>query len=100
MFWNDWFLPLLYLNDRSLFPLQYVLYQIMRDVQSIADSYMVGANEDFSRMPNETIRMAICIIAAGMHGLPIKRLATKKLRIDVRMRPFEESRSVVSCFIR
>lgn len=65
-FWNDWFHALLYLDERKLYPLQYVLYAIMRDVQEMFKNANVAlVDMDMSKLPSESMRMAMCVIAAG-----------------------------------
>lgn len=68
--WNEWFPALLYIDSSELFPIQYLLQRIMRDVEMIRDLLEQGmANvplEDISEsVPMEPARMAICIVAAG-----------------------------------
>ncbi|MDR0405184.1 MAG: carbohydrate ABC transporter permease [Clostridiales bacterium] len=65
--WNDWFNALLYINTDSLVPLQYLLYRIMSNLQFIAMNYntMPEFARDTSAIPSETMRMAMCVIAAG-----------------------------------
>lgn len=68
--WNEWFPALLYIDSPELFPIQYLLQRIMRDVERIRDLLEQGmANvplEDISEsVPMEPARMAICIVAAG-----------------------------------
>lgn len=65
-YWNDWFNALLYLDERKLYPLQYVLYAIMRDVQEMFKNANVAlVDMDMSKLPSESMRMAMCVIAAG-----------------------------------
>jgi len=65
--WNDWFNALLYINTDELAPLQYLLYKIMADLQFIAtaNQHNIPSSVDLSNLPNETARMAMCVIAAG-----------------------------------
>jgi putative aldouronate transport system permease protein len=65
-YWNEWYAPLLYINDKDLYPLQYLLYKYMADVQAMANiqqSNLSGLN--YSQLPTESIRMAMCVLAAG-----------------------------------
>lgn len=67
-YWNDWFLALLYISPsaKNLVPLQYMLYRIMSNIQYLTQQMQTGAvNVDLSKLPNESARMAMCIIAAG-----------------------------------
>lgn len=62
--WNDWFNALLFIRIDKLMPLQYLLYKIMADLQFISTN-MTNIPQDVVQVPGETVRMAMCIIAAG-----------------------------------
>lgn len=65
-YWNDWFQPLMYIDNRDLYNLQYRLYVLMRDVQEmIRNSAVSGMGISIADMPTESMRMAMCVIAAG-----------------------------------
>ena len=63
-YWNDWFLAMLYMDDQGSIPLQYVLMKIERSVNFISqNAALIGdASELKSRLPSETIRMAIVMV--------------------------------------
>ena len=67
LFWNDWMLPLLFINNNNLVSLQYMLYKIMSSIDFISMMTMSRANVsvDFSKIPDYSARMAMCILAAG-----------------------------------
>lgn len=65
-YWNDWWLSLLYIEKESLIPLQYMLYRIMNNIQFLTTQMQTGAvSVKISDLPNESARMAMCIVAAG-----------------------------------
>lgn len=66
-FWNDWWLSLLFINKESLVTLQYLLYKMMRNMDYLRNnvSQMAHGMIDTSNLPTETMRMAMCIVAAG-----------------------------------
>ena len=65
-YWNDWFQPLMYIDERELYNLQYRLYIMMRDVQEmIRNSAVSGMGISIADMPTESMRMAMCVVAAG-----------------------------------
>lgn len=65
-FWNDWFRGLLYIEDPDLVTLQYMLYRMMRNIQELQNSIMSGLVDlNVTNLPNETARMAMCVLAAG-----------------------------------
>ena len=67
--WNDWNTALIYIRSKELYSLQYLLQQILREVQFVKymaeSSPVAGISVDLSQLPSETIRFALCIIAAG-----------------------------------
>ena len=63
-YWNDWFNALMYIdtNQKELYPLQYVLISIERNIEFITRNaqYMMAGTD--TKMPGETIRMAIVMV--------------------------------------
>lgn len=65
-YWNDWFLPLMYIDNSELYNLQYRLYIMMRNVQEmIKNASISGMGISIADLPTESMRMAMCVIAAG-----------------------------------
>ena len=65
-YWNDWWLSLMYINDATLNSLQYYLYRIMNNIQFLITTMQAGnVSIDISNLPNESARMALCVLAAG-----------------------------------
>ena len=65
-YWNDWWLAMLYIDNQKLIPLQFMLYRIMNNIQFLSSSLQSGnISIDISKMPNETARMAMAVLAAG-----------------------------------
>lgn len=62
MYWNDWYLALLFLDDSKKFPLQYLLYNIMQNLSAIRANPLPGMAV---RVPGENTRMAIAVLATG-----------------------------------
>lgn len=64
IYWNDWWLAMLYIENRRLIPIQYMLYTLMNNIsfmtQNVGSS---GAIIDTSQLPNESARMATCVLA-------------------------------------
>lgn len=66
MYWNDWWLSLLFVESQELVPLQYMMYRIMKEIQFLtSDLSSSSINIDRTKLPNESLRMALCIVAAG-----------------------------------
>ncbi|MDR2095421.1 MAG: carbohydrate ABC transporter permease [Treponema sp.] len=65
-YWNDWWLSLLYIDNPLLTSLQFYLYRIMNNIQYLATASRAGnLSIDLSKLPGETARMALCVLAAG-----------------------------------
>lgn len=65
MFWNDWWLALLYINERRLYPLQYLLFAILRNAEFLSTNSTASAMLTSVKVPLQTIRMAMAVIAIG-----------------------------------
>jgi putative aldouronate transport system permease protein len=65
-YWNDWWLPLLYVDTEKLVPLQYMLYRMMANITFLTSQMtQTGITIDIRNLPNESARMAMCVLAAG-----------------------------------
>ena len=64
LYWNDWWLSLLYINDPNLFPLQYLLYSIMRNAEFLTSNASTGLLTSVE-LPTQTLRMAMVVVAMG-----------------------------------
>lgn len=63
-YWNDFYLPLMLINDEHFYSIQYILYKMMANIQFLASngtSSMAG----HVVLPTQTIKMAITCIAIG-----------------------------------
>ena len=66
MFWNEWKLPLLYITNPKLYNLQFLLQQMMQNIQMINESPEFAAQSaDAAKLPTESARMALCFVAMG-----------------------------------
>ena len=65
MFWNDWWLALLYINEPKLYPLQYLLYAILRNAEFLSNNSSASAMLGSVKVPLQTIRMAMAVVAIG-----------------------------------
>jgi putative aldouronate transport system permease protein len=67
--WNDFFLNLLYIRDPANYNLQRLINQTLNSItilREIAFSIgMAGGTVDIRNLPNETFRMAMCIVTIG-----------------------------------
>jgi putative aldouronate transport system permease protein len=61
VFWNDWYLALLFINSSNLVPLQYLLYQISTDITVLQTSSQAFGVQ----IPALSAQMAIAVLAVG-----------------------------------
>lgn len=60
-YWNDWFLALLFMNKADLYPLQFLLYVLMTNINVLASNpQTVGIP-----IPVQSTRMAMAVLAFG-----------------------------------
>jgi len=65
-YWNDWWLPLLYITEPAKYNLQYLLQSMISNIQNLTEnSAMMGSTNLLANVPKEGARMALCIIATG-----------------------------------
>lgn len=67
MYWNEWNLPLLYIVNPKLYNLQFLLQQMMQNIQKINETpeFAQQASAKMGEIPSESARMALCFVAMG-----------------------------------
>jgi ABC-type glycerol-3-phosphate transport system permease component len=63
-YWNDWWLAILFIARRSLFPLQYLLRVIMQDIVNAMPAQYTMLRPEME-VPSEGVRMATMMITIG-----------------------------------
>lgn len=67
--WNTWYTAMLFITKEELFPLQYLLQNMLLHVQETLSNAMSGTGvvdyEELKNLPAESIRMAMCILSIG-----------------------------------
>lgn len=66
--WGDWNTSLLYIRNSELYTLQYILQKVLNEAEflkSMANNPIMGVNLDLTKQPTETLKFALCVIAAG-----------------------------------
>ena len=63
-YWNDWYNAMLYINDESKYPLQYMLYSLMQKTQALA-SLAGKASIQVSDLPSNSLKLAMAVVATG-----------------------------------
>ncbi|ANE48492.1 sugar ABC transporter permease [Paenibacillus swuensis] len=69
LYWNDWFLSMVFITDERLVSLQYLMYKVMANIQYLQSNSELTASGQAGTilrdMPNESIRMAMVILGMG-----------------------------------
>lgn len=63
-YWNEWYNTMLYLGNQVYQPLQYYLYKIINQAQSLRNS-VAGGTVSLEDLPSNTLKMATAIVATG-----------------------------------
>ncbi len=64
-YWNEWFIPMLYVRNVKYYPLQYLLMQMQTKVDFLVkNSSMIGAEASkiVSNLPSDALRMALVVL--------------------------------------
>ena len=65
-YWNSWYNAMLYIEDSTLFPLQYLIMRMMRNIELMKQmAGQAGVVVDMASMPSTTTRMATAIVTIG-----------------------------------
>ena len=65
-YWNQWFNAMLYIEDSTLFPLQYLIMKMLRNIELMKQmSGQAGFAVDMSTLPSTTTRLAAAIVTIG-----------------------------------
>ena len=65
-YWNEWYLPLMFITDDKLFNLQYLLYKTLAAIQYLSQAANLPQSSDvLAKLPSESARMAMCVLAIG-----------------------------------
>lgn len=62
-YWNDWFNAIMLIDNKDLYPLQYILFQLRSNIQML-DMLPTGANSVYT-LPAESAKMATVILTIG-----------------------------------
>lgn len=63
-YWNQWFNAMLYIEDKNLVPLQYLLMRMLRNVEAIKEMAR-STGVPLGDLPSNSLRMATTVIAIG-----------------------------------
>lgn len=64
--WNDWMTPMLYITDKRLYTLSFLLQTMLTNIQQmLEDAQNSGIAGSMDKIPSESARMALCMVALG-----------------------------------
>lgn len=63
-YWNEWYNAMLYITNRNLYPLQYLLYRIIQDIK-FAELVAQKTGMGEMSVPTQGFRMAMTIVTIG-----------------------------------
>jgi len=66
-YWNDWWLPLVFVTDSRLYNVQYLMYQTLNMIQYLASgsAQFAESSKVLADLPSEGARMAIAVLSIG-----------------------------------
>lgn len=66
-YWNDWYAPLLFINNEKLFNLQYLMYRVDKAIMYLSNNAgsINNATQIMANLPSQTARMAMAVVAIG-----------------------------------
>lgn len=67
-YWNDWYVPLVFITKQTLYNLQYSMYVVLLNAQYLAENasrIIASGDSGTTAIPIESARMALCIISIG-----------------------------------
>lgn len=62
IYWNDWWTPMMFIEKKELFSLQYTLYKILAST-NISSS--MAANIPLMNLPKESLKLALTVVSTG-----------------------------------
>ena len=63
-YWNDWYTPMLFITDEKMFPLQYLLYNMLTKIEFAMRASQTGGVR-IQSFPTEAFKLAMTVIATG-----------------------------------
>jgi len=63
-YWNDWSNAMLYITNRALYPLQYLLYSLLSETDAMS-RIATNMGIPMAMLPSQSLKMAMTIVATG-----------------------------------
>jgi putative aldouronate transport system permease protein len=65
LYWNDYFLGLLYLKSPEKYPLQLLMYNILNNINFLTSNQQASSQLGSIEVPTQSVRMAMAVLATG-----------------------------------
>lgn len=65
VYWNDWFMSLLFISNPRNVSIQFYMYKTILNIQYMLINSNLAARVDITKIPTETVRMAMAIVGIG-----------------------------------
>lgn len=65
VYWNDWWLPLMLITNSKLYNLQFLLYKLMTNIETLSRLSTNITGLQYAKVPSQAARMAMCIVSIG-----------------------------------
>lgn len=63
-YWNNWWNAIMLIDNRELYPLQFMLLQLKSEISMINEMTMIAGADDYT-LPSESVKMATAIVTIG-----------------------------------
>jgi putative aldouronate transport system permease protein len=63
-YWNDWYNAMLYISERTLYPLQYLLYAMLSETDAMS-RIASSSGVPMGMLPSQSLKMAMTVVATG-----------------------------------
>lgn len=64
-YWNDWYLPLIFITNKENYNIQFLMYQTLQNIQFMSNTTIGNASEIAASLPSEGARMAVAVLSIG-----------------------------------
>ncbi len=64
-YWNNWYFASLYITREEMYPLQYLLYQLLSSAEYLKKAAASGVATGVIQTPSETLKMATAVVVTG-----------------------------------
>jgi putative aldouronate transport system permease protein len=63
-YWNDWWNAIMLVDNKNLYPLQYMLFKLQSEAQMLKDLQFRGSSSNI-KLPTESLKMSTVVVTIG-----------------------------------